>query len=105
MCSFDTVSIDSDVDTVCTDRVRQHIHRLTGKRPQRLTCVGENSLYLTRFMSHSPQGWHSLIQSVTDMTDNHSTNQSDCDTPTQEEIDPQLTSGKRASACISLCPQ
>lgn len=31
MRSFDTVSIDSDLDSVCTEQVRQHIHRLPGK--------------------------------------------------------------------------
>lgn len=38
-------------------------------------------------------GWHSLIQSVTDM-DDYCTNQSDYDTPTQEESEPQSTSGR-----------
>ncbi len=38
-------------------------------------------------------GWRSLIQSVTDM-DEHSTNQSDYDTPTQEESELQSMSGK-----------
>ncbi|XP_044053052.1 trichohyalin isoform X2 [Siniperca chuatsi] len=68
--SFDTVSIDSDLDSVCTEQVRQHIHR----RP----------------------GWRSLIQSVTGM-DDYCTNQSDYDTPTQEESEPQSTSGQRSS--------
>ncbi|XP_076587924.1 uncharacterized protein LOC143321450 isoform X2 [Chaetodon auriga] len=66
--SFDTVSIDSDLDSVCTEQVRQHIHR----RP----------------------GWRSLIQSVTDM-DDHCTNQSDYDTTTQEESEPR--SGQSSS--------
>ncbi|KAJ4942069.1 hypothetical protein JOQ06_011939 [Pogonophryne albipinna] len=48
--SFDTVSIDSDLDSVCTEQVRNHIHR----RP----------------------GWRSLLQSVTGMED-HCTNHSD----------------------------
>ncbi|XP_013769953.1 trichohyalin isoform X1 [Pundamilia nyererei] len=39
--SFDTVSIDSDLDTVCTEQVRQHIHKWPG--------------------------WHSLIRSVTEI--------------------------------------
>lgn len=30
--SFDTVSIDSDLDSVCTEQVRQHIHKRPGKR-------------------------------------------------------------------------
>ncbi|TMS03954.1 hypothetical protein E3U43_000843 [Larimichthys crocea] len=68
--SFDTVSIDSDLDSVCTEQVRKHIHT----RP----------------------GWHSLIQSVTDM-DDYCTNQSDYDTPTQEESEPQSTSGQKSS--------
>ncbi|XP_051279594.1 trichohyalin [Dicentrarchus labrax] len=71
--SFDTVSIDSDLDSVCTEQVRQHIHR----RP----------------------GWRSLIQSVTDM-DDYCTNQSDYETPTQEESEPQSTSGHRSS-CVN----
>ncbi|XP_042277382.1 trichohyalin isoform X3 [Thunnus maccoyii] len=68
--SFDTVSIDSDLDSVCTEQVRQHIHR----RP----------------------GWlsHSLIESVRDM-DDFCTNQSDNDTPTQEESEPQATPVQR----------
>ncbi|XP_070821299.1 trichohyalin [Chaetodon trifascialis] len=66
--SFDTVSIDSDLDSVCTEQVRQHIHR----RP----------------------GWRSLIQSVTDM-DDHCTTQSDYDTATQEESEPR--SGQSSS--------
>ncbi len=41
-----------------------------------------------------PPGWRSLIQSVTDM-DDYCTNQSDYDTPTQEESEP--TSGKARS--------
>ncbi|XP_075324983.1 uncharacterized protein LOC142382749 [Odontesthes bonariensis] len=56
--SFDTVSIDSDLDTVCTERVRQHIHKWTG--------------------------WRSFIQSVTHLNE-HSNSQSDSDTPTWEE--------------------
>lgn len=32
MWSFDTVSIDSDLDSVCTEQVRQHIHRRPGER-------------------------------------------------------------------------
>ncbi|KAI3372856.1 hypothetical protein L3Q82_023299, partial [Scortum barcoo] len=66
--SFDAVSIDSDLDSVCTEQVRQHIHR----RP----------------------GWRSLIQSVTNM-DDFSTNQSDDDTPTQEDSEP--TSDQRSA--------
>ncbi|TKS78680.1 hypothetical protein D9C73_012493 [Collichthys lucidus] len=69
--SFDTVSIDSDLDSVCTEMVRKYIHT----RP----------------------GWHSLIQSVTDM-DDYCTNQSDYDTPTQEESEPQSTSGQKSSS-------
>ncbi|XP_056232257.1 putative protein tag-278 isoform X2 [Seriola aureovittata] len=68
--SFDTVSIASDIDSVCTEQVRQHIHR----RP----------------------GWRSLIQSVTG-TDDYFTNQSDYDTPTQEESEPQSISVHRSS--------
>nr|XP_046242081.1 trichohyalin [Scatophagus argus] len=68
--SFDTVSIESDLDSVCTEQVRQHLR----SRP----------------------GFHSLIQSVTDM-DDYSTNQSDCDTATQEESEPPSTSGQTSS--------
>ncbi|XP_078105767.1 uncharacterized protein LOC144517557 [Sander vitreus] len=68
--SFDTVSIDSDLDSVCTEQVRQHIHR--------------------------QPGWRSLIQSVTGM-DDYCTNQSDYDTPAQEESEPRSTSGQRSS--------
>ncbi|KAG7223490.1 hypothetical protein INR49_015483 [Caranx melampygus] len=60
--SFDTVSIASDLDSVCTEQVRQHIDRLPG--------------------------WYSLIQSVMD-TDDYLTNQSDYDTLTNEESEPQ----------------
>ncbi|XP_029137412.2 trichohyalin isoform X3 [Labrus bergylta] len=63
--SFDTVSIDSDLDSVCTEQVRLHIHR----RP----------------------GWRSLIQSVTGM-DDFSSNQSECDSQTQEDSDPRPSS-------------
>ncbi|XP_077376959.1 uncharacterized protein LOC144018559 isoform X2 [Festucalex cinctus] len=31
--NFDTVSIDSDLDSVCTDQVRQHLHRWAVERP------------------------------------------------------------------------
>ncbi|XP_077417965.1 uncharacterized protein LOC144049159 isoform X2 [Vanacampus margaritifer] len=31
--NFDTVSIDSDLDSVCTDQVRQHLHRRAVERP------------------------------------------------------------------------
>nr|XP_033474947.1 trichohyalin isoform X2 [Epinephelus lanceolatus] len=65
--SFDTVSIDSDLDSVCTEQVRQYIHR----RP----------------------GWRSLIQSVTGMDDD-CTNHSDYDTPTQEDSEPQSTTAQ-----------
>ncbi|XP_071339047.1 trichohyalin isoform X2 [Trachinotus anak] len=68
--SFDTVSIASDLDSVCTEQVRQHIHR--------------------------QPGWRSLIQSVTG-TDDYFTNHSDYDTPTQEESEPQSTSVHRSS--------
>ncbi|KAM7018110.1 uncharacterized protein LKV04_002012 [Tautogolabrus adspersus] len=65
--SFDTVSIDSDLDSVCTEQVRLHIHR----RP----------------------GWRSLIQSVTGM-DDFSSNQSEYDSPTQEDSEPRPSSGQ-----------
>lgn len=32
--SFDTVSIDSDLESVCTEQVRQHLHRRPGERHQ-----------------------------------------------------------------------
>ncbi|XP_054867244.1 early endosome antigen 1 isoform X2 [Amphiprion ocellaris] len=70
VCSFDTVSIDSDLDTVSTEQVRHHIR----KQP----------------------GWQALIRSVTDMNDD-CTNQSDHDTPTQEESDTQPTLVQRSS--------
>ncbi|KAM7391992.1 hypothetical protein PAMP_022636 [Pampus punctatissimus] len=66
--SFDSVSIDSDLDTVCTEQVRQHIHR--------------------------QPGWRSFIKSVRDM-DDFCTIQSDNDTLTQEESEPQTTPVKR----------
>ncbi|CAK6966516.1 trichohyalin isoform X4 [Scomber scombrus] len=68
--SFDTVSIDSDLDSVCTEQIRQHIR----KRP----------------------GWlsHSLIESVRDM-DDFCTNQSDNETPAQKESEPQCTPVQR----------
>ncbi|XP_059192770.1 trichohyalin [Centropristis striata] len=66
--SFDTVSIDSDLDSVCTEQIRQHIH----KRP----------------------GWRSLIESVTGM-EHYCTNHSEYDTSTQEESEPRSTSGQR----------
>lgn len=34
MWSFDTVSIDSDLESVCTEQVRQHLHRRPGERHQ-----------------------------------------------------------------------
>ncbi|XP_062237922.1 trichohyalin isoform X1 [Platichthys flesus] len=68
--SFDSVSIASDLDSVSTERIRQHIHT----RP----------------------GWRSLIQSVTGVED-YFTNQSDDDTPTQDESDHQSTSVHRSS--------
>ncbi|CAB1414987.1 unnamed protein product [Pleuronectes platessa] len=68
--SFDSVSIASDLDSVSTERVRQHIHT----RP----------------------GWRALIESVTGVED-YFTNQSDDDTPTQEESNPQSTSVHRSS--------
>ncbi|KAK9522779.1 hypothetical protein VZT92_019225 [Zoarces viviparus] len=67
--SFNTVSIDSDSDSVCTEPVRQYIHR--------------------------QPGWRSLIQSVTVMDDS-CTNHSDCDTHTQGS-EPRFTSGQRSS--------
>ncbi|KAK5910234.1 hypothetical protein CesoFtcFv8_004087 [Champsocephalus esox] len=66
--SFDTVSIDSDLDSVCTEQVRKHIHR----RP----------------------GWRSLLQSVSGMED-HCTNHSD--THTQGESEPGSSSGRSFS--------
>ncbi|XP_030594000.1 trichohyalin isoform X3 [Archocentrus centrarchus] len=68
--SFDAVSIDSDLDTVCTEQVRQHMHKWPG--------------------------WRTLIQSVMDMNDQCS-NQTDCDTTTQEESEPQSGSIQRSS--------
>ncbi|XP_033946315.1 golgin subfamily A member 6-like protein 22 [Pseudochaenichthys georgianus] len=66
--SFDTVSIDSDLDSVCTEQVRKHIHR----RP----------------------GWRSLLQSVSGMED-HCTNHSD--THTQGASEPGSSSGRSFS--------
>lgn len=43
--------------------------------------------------------WRSLLQSVTGM-DDYCTNQSDYDTPTQEESEPRSTSGKARSDCV-----
>ncbi|KAF7665539.1 hypothetical protein LDENG_00140360 [Lucifuga dentata] len=68
--SFDTVSIDSDLDSVCMEKIRQHIHR----RP----------------------GWHSLIQSVRDM-DAVCSKEGDSDTPTLEESEPQPSSVQRST--------
>lgn len=36
MWSFDTVSIDSDLDSVCTEEVQQHIHKQPGDRDLKL---------------------------------------------------------------------
>lgn len=36
MWSFDTVYIDSDVDSVCPEQVRQHIHKRPGKTLQKM---------------------------------------------------------------------
>ncbi|KAI9535731.1 hypothetical protein NQZ68_041577 [Dissostichus eleginoides] len=66
--SFDSVSIDSDLDSVCTEQVRNHLHR----RP----------------------GWRSLLQSVTGMED-HCTNHSD--THTQGESEPRSSSDRSSS--------
>ncbi|KAM3611317.1 uncharacterized protein V6R79_016547 [Siganus canaliculatus] len=74
--SFDTVSIDSDLDLVCTEQVRKHIHR----RP----------------------GWRSLIQTVTD-PDDCCTSHSDCDTPTHEEIQPLSASVCKKETYRLLC--
>ncbi|CAJ1068247.1 trichohyalin isoform X2 [Xyrichtys novacula] len=68
--SFDTVSIDCDLDSVSTEQVRQHIHW--------------------------QPGFHSLIQSVMDV-DSLSSNQSDCDTPTQEDGEPLHSSDQKSS--------
>nr|XP_020458076.1 trichohyalin-like [Monopterus albus] len=65
---FDSVSIDSDLDSVCTEQSRQHIHR--------------------------QPGWHALIRSVTGI-DGNCTDQSGCDTPAQEESGPPSTSVQR----------
>ncbi|XP_004544671.2 uncharacterized protein si:ch211-102c2.8 isoform X4 [Maylandia zebra] len=65
--SFDTVSIDSDLDTVCTEQVRQHIHKWPG--------------------------WHSLIRSVTEINGQFS-NQTDI--TTQEESESRSTSVQRS---------
>ncbi|XP_042074340.1 trichohyalin isoform X3 [Haplochromis burtoni] len=65
--SFDTVSIDSDLDTVCTEQVRQHIHKWPG--------------------------WHSLIRSVTEINGQCS-NQTDI--TTQEESESRSTSVQRS---------
>lgn len=37
MWSFDTVSIDSDLDSVRTEQVRQHLQRCSGEGPQETT--------------------------------------------------------------------
>ncbi|XP_034548024.1 trichohyalin isoform X2 [Notolabrus celidotus] len=68
--NFDTVSIDSDLDSVSTEHVRQHIHKQPGLR--------------------------SLIQSVIGM-DDFSSIQSGCDTPTQEDSEPPHTSEQSSS--------
>ncbi|KAK5871483.1 hypothetical protein PBY51_004364 [Eleginops maclovinus] len=68
--SFDTVSIDSDLDSVCTEQVRQHIYRRPGCR--------------------------SLLQSVTGLED-YCTNHSDSDPHTQGESEPRCSSGQSCS--------
>ncbi|XP_074526194.1 uncharacterized protein LOC141790309 isoform X3 [Halichoeres trimaculatus] len=68
MWNFDTVSIDSDLDSISTEDVRQHIQ----KQP----------------------GWRSLIQSVLGM-DDYSSNQSGCDTATPDDSESTYTSEKR----------
>ncbi|XP_025767738.1 trichohyalin isoform X6 [Oreochromis niloticus] len=65
--SFDTVSIDSDLDTVCMEQVRQHIHKWPG--------------------------WRSLIRSVTEINGQCS-NQTDI--TTQEESESRSTSVQRS---------
>ncbi|CAI5650308.1 unnamed protein product [Oreochromis niloticus] len=65
--SFDTVSIDSDLDKVCMEQVRQHIHKWPG--------------------------WRSLIRSVTEINGQCS-NQTDI--TTQEESESRSTSVQRS---------
>ncbi|XP_035495332.1 myosin heavy chain, skeletal muscle isoform X2 [Scophthalmus maximus] len=72
---FDAVSIASDLDSVCSEQVRWHI--------------------LTR------PGWHCLIQSAAGL-DDYSITQSDYDTLTQEESEPQSISGKQGLTVYSF---
>ncbi|XP_026178101.1 trichohyalin isoform X2 [Mastacembelus armatus] len=96
--NFDSVSIDSDLDTVCTEQVRQHIHKQLGNRLQKLIATGIQNycmyveLFITGVLS---TGWHALVQSVTSI-DEYCANLSDSDTPTQEESEPR---NRDSSAC------
>lgn len=45
MQSFDSVSIDSELDSVCTEHIRQHLNRQAGERVKKM-CWYKNKLSL-----------------------------------------------------------
>ena len=61
MRSFDTVSIDSDLDTVCTERVRQHINKWTGGTLQEmgrnisLISLKGKHFYIVKYYNWKPK--------------------------------------------------
>lgn len=60
MRSFDSVSIDSDLDSVRTEQVRRHIHRRSGER---LTKVYDNLKNIKK-KSEKQKYWISILLMV-----------------------------------------
>lgn len=68
MRSFDCVSMDSDLDSVCTQQVREHVRR-SGEEPRKekynLMDLLLDFEIQTEVSQVSPTGWRSLLRSVT----------------------------------------
>lgn len=59
MRSFDSVSIDSDLDSVCTEQIRLHIHRRPGERPKKMWRRA--SLIMKKHINRNPSETKLLV--------------------------------------------
>lgn len=68
MRSFDCVSIDSNLDSVCTQQVRAHVCRRSGEKQGDEKNQSDGFIPWLKIESNvsqvTPTGWRSLLQSV-----------------------------------------
>lgn len=90
MRSFDCVSIDSDLDSVCTQQVRAHVCRRSGKKQGDEKTESDGFIPWLKIQSNVSQvtstGWRSLLQSVTGLG-------SDLDAASLDDSEPPTAPG------------